>query len=361
MPRKPSCRPVSPDTIPEALAAEEAKKRKRGRKARARDERVLSSPRRLAFVLWLCLAMLLGGASVGALFWLRGERPDEEKGGKGMTDRFTNEIGMKLVRIPPGTFKMGSPDGEAHRKDDEKQHEVEITRAFWVGVHKVTQKQFKDVMGYNPSCFSTDGTGKPGATYDSQPASGKYQVAGKDTSEFPVENVSWEEAKEFCEKLTEREKTKLPGRSYRLPTEAEWEYSCRGGAPSYQVFHFGNSLSSTQANFNGRDPYGGAAKGPNLQCTCKVGSYPANGFGLYDMHGNVYEWCSDWYEKNYYAVSPRQDPQGPEQTSARVLRGGGWPVSGRHCRSALRGLNEPGKRYRYNGFRLAAVPSLEPR
>jgi formylglycine-generating enzyme required for sulfatase activity len=135
---------------------------------------------------------------------------------------------------------------------------------------------------------------------------------------------------------------------------------CRGGAPSYQVFHFGNSLTSTQANFDGNYPYGGAAKGPYLERTCKVGSYPANGFGLYEMYGNVYEWCSDWYDENYYAASPRQDPQGPERASARVLRGGSWNGYGGLCRSANRHRDEPGERDRLCGFRLAAVPSLEP-
>jgi formylglycine-generating enzyme required for sulfatase activity len=108
--------------------------------------------------------------------------------------------------------------------------------------------------------------------------------------------------------LSELPAEKRAGRKYRLPSEAEVEYACRGGAPSYQVFHIGNSLSSMQANFNGNAPYGGAAKGPDLGRTCKVGSYKPNRFGLYDMHGNVWEWCSDWYGGDYYGKSPRRAP-----------------------------------------------------
>jgi formylglycine-generating enzyme required for sulfatase activity len=144
-----------------------------------------------------------------------------------------------------------------------------------------------------------------------------------------------------------------------LPTEAEWEYACRGGAPAYQVFHFGNSLSSTQANFHGGYPYGGAAKGVHLGCICKVGSYPANGFSLHDMHGNILEWCQDWYDENYYAASVRQDPQGPEQGSARVTRGGIHSTIAGRCRSACRDSFWPDEWSSDIGFRLAAVLSLE--
>jgi formylglycine-generating enzyme required for sulfatase activity len=146
---------------------------------------------------------------------------------------------------------------------------------------------YEKVMGSNPSYFSAKGGGKD-------------NVRGMDTRAFPVETVSWDEAVEFSRRLAALAEEARSGRSYRLPTEAEWEYSCRGGASSYQVFNpFGNSLSPTQANFDGNYPYGGAGKGAYLERTCKVGSYPANGFGLYDMHGNVWEWCADWYDENY--------------------------------------------------------------
>jgi formylglycine-generating enzyme required for sulfatase activity len=236
------------------------------------------------------------------------------------------------------------------------QHEVEITKAFWLGVHEVTQKQFKAVMGYNPSFYSSDGKGGKGLKYpeSSEPAGGKDKVKGLDTSDFPVENVSYDEAVAFCKKLTQKEAKS--GRKYRLPTEAEWEYACRGGGDKDQVFYVGNSLSSKQANFNGELPYGGADKAAHLQRTCKVGSYKANKFGLYDMHGNVWEWCSDWYGKDYYKKSPRRDPAGPSEGSSRVMRGGGASENGVNCRAANRqeGLAE---RTGEEGFRVALVPA----
>jgi formylglycine-generating enzyme required for sulfatase activity len=275
--------------------------------------------------------------------------PDKAKAVKSWPREITNSIGMTLVRIPLGTFLMGSPKGERPRANDEEQHEVEIRQEFWLGIHEVTQKQFKQVMGYNPSFFSKDGEGKPGATYSavSKPAGGKDKVPA-DTGAFPVENVSWEEADEFCKKLSAREVERNSGRKYRLPTEAEWEYACRGGSPVYRVFHFGNFLLSTPANIAGRG---------DLKRTCKVGSYAKNGFGLYDMHGNVSEWCQDWYAENYYAKSPRKDPPGPSEGSDRVLRGGAWVNKDRECRSASRLRNTPAFRDSDLGFRVALVPA----
>jgi formylglycine-generating enzyme required for sulfatase activity len=264
----------------------------------------------------------------------------------------TNSIGMKLVRIPPGKFKMGSPRNEAGRTPDEEQHEVEIRQGFWLGAYEVTQKQFKDVMGYNPSFFSRDGSGKRGPKeHDPRsPAAGGRDLVPADTSAFPVENVSWEEAKEFCDKLSKRPEEKKRGRRYRLPCEAEWEYTCRAASPSYQVFHFGNSLSSRQANFDGRFPYGGAAKGPDLARTCKVGSWKPNGFGLYDMHGNVREWCSDRARADYFG----EKVWFSDGQACRVIRGGSWASAGRYCRSACRYWKSPEFRDAILGFRVAA-------
>src|SRR5262249_5007346 len=152
-------------------------------------------------------------------------------------------------------------------------------------------------------------------------------VAGKDTRNFPVENVSWHDAVAFCRKLSEREEEQKAGRVYHLPTEAEWEYACRGGARS--PFHYGNALSSTQANFHGDYAYGNAAKGPSLERTTSVGSYDANAFGLYDMRGNVWEWCADWYGP--YPAKPVQDPTGPATGAHRVVRGGSWDQYGSNC------------------------------
>ena len=246
---------------------------------------------------------------------------------------WTNSLGMTFALIPAGTFLMDSPDSEADRDDDEgPQCEVEITWPFYLGIHPVTQEHYEKLMGKNPSHFTRKNGG--GANH-------------------PVEQVSWEEAVAFCHKLSAQAQEKASGRVYRLPTEAEWEYSCRGGATSSKPFYFGDSLSSTQANFNGNHPYGSASKGPYLQHTTPVGSYKPNAWGLFDMHGNVWEWCSDWHDENYYNQSPRQDPQGPQNGSLRVLRGGSWSSFGRDCRSALRVRNVPGSRNFNLGFRVA--------
>jgi sulfatase modifying factor 1 len=168
-----------------------------------------------------------------------------------------------------------------------------------------------------------------------------------------VEKVSWEEAKAFCEKLQEQESAagRVPaGYAYQLPTEAQWEYACRAGTTTATAF--GNSLSSTQANFDGDYPHNGGAPGPDLDQTANVGSYAANAWGFHDMHGNVYEWCADWYGS--YPTGSVTDPAGAGSGTVRVNRGGSWLNDGRYCRSAARGGNTPGYRYYYLGFR----PSL---
>jgi uncharacterized protein (TIGR02996 family) len=264
--------------------------------------------------------------------------------------RLTNSIGMELALIAPGAFLMGSPDSEADRMEGEgPQHEVEISRAFYLGVYPVTQGQWRRVMGNNPSWFCPGGGGKD-------------QVRGLDTRDFPVEWVSWEDAVSFCQQLSELPEEKQERREYRLPSEAEWEYACRGGAPSSTPFHFGTSLSSTQDNFNGDFPYGGAAKGPYLGRTAEVGAYPvSNAFGLHDLHGNVWEWCADRFDGRYYARSPRRDPPGASQGSNRVVRGGNWKDFGLYCRSAYRYWREPAFRFNGLGFRVALVPSGQAR
>ena len=141
---------------------------------------------------------------------------------------------------------------------------------------------------------------------------------------------------------------------YTLPTEAQWEYACRAGTTT--PFHFGDSLSSNQANFDGNYPYG-AEKGPYLERTTPVGTYAPNAWGLYDMHGNVWEWCYDWYGE--YTAGDAADPHGPETGSDRVVRGGAWDIYAQFCRSACRFRFDPGRRYRILGFRVAAVQSAE--
>jgi formylglycine-generating enzyme required for sulfatase activity len=244
--------------------------------------------------------------------------------------RVINSVGVQLAIIPAGIFKMGSVPSEPERGDDEgPQHEVKLTKGFYMGVHSVTQRQFELVMGHNPSYFQSAKGGGP---------------------DFPVENVSWEEAVDFCTRLMELPAEKEAGRSYRLPTEAEWEYACRAGQPT--PFNSGLTISSREANFNGNYPYGQASRGPYLERTSRVGSYPPNSFGLYDMHGNVWEWCADYYDRQFYRHSPRFDPQGPASGTLRVVRGGSCYNIGRFCRSAYRFGIAPANRDLDVGFRV---------
>jgi formylglycine-generating enzyme required for sulfatase activity len=180
-------------------------------------------------------------------------------------ERITNSIGMDLRLIPAGEFLMGTA-GDA---GDERQHRVRITRPFYLGVCEVTQVEYRKVMGKNPSYFSA--TGKSSA-----------EVDGMNTLRFPVDNVTWEDAISFCQKLSAME-----GHTYRLPTEAEWEYACRAGTAS--DYHCGDALSQEDARIS-------AERTADARRPTVVGSYRPNRFGLYDMHGNVWEWCSDWYD-----------------------------------------------------------------
>ncbi len=242
---------------------------------------------------------------------------------------FINSIGMKLAWIPAGTFLVGSAENEPGHRANEHQHQVSLTEGFWLGVSVVTQQQYQQVMQSNPSAF----------------ASGAIEaetVADWDTSGFPVERVNWEEAMEFCQRLSKQE----PGWSYTLPTEAQWEYACRAGTST--PFHFGEKLTTELANY-----------ARHLGRPSAVGSYPPNAFGLFDMHGNVWEWCLDWYGRNYYRKSSSSDPQGPGTGSYRVYRGGSWINSARDCRSSTRSWSSPALRVVHLGFRLAAVPSSE--
>jgi formylglycine-generating enzyme required for sulfatase activity len=241
-----------------------------------------------------------------------------------------NSIGMKFVLVPPGKFLMGSPPDEADRDANEDQHEVEITRPFYVSVFQTTQAQFQHVLSSNPSFFRG--------------------------SNLPVEQVTWHEAVEFCNRLTRHDTGRSFEGLYCLPTEAEWEYACRGGAnSSNKPFHFRqptSSLSSAQANFDGNLPYGSGARGADRGRTTEVGSFEPNAIGLYDVHGNVWEWCQDWYAGNYYKLSPRHEPRGPQHGECRVLRGGSWYLDGHYCRAACRDWNDPDVRDCNYGFRV---------
>jgi formylglycine-generating enzyme required for sulfatase activity len=233
-------------------------------------------------------------------------------------------VRMTFVLVPPGTFLMGSPEGERNRHEDEMLHEVTLTEPFDLGKTEVTQAQYQALAGKNPSTIKGPG--------------------------LPVEQVSWDEARDWAQRLTKKRQDK---HLYRLPTEAEWEYACRGGRPSWQPFGIGvgRSLSSCAANFDGNYPYGGAGKGPYLEASCRVAGYAANDLGLFDMHGNVWEWCQDWHAP--YPPGGLTNPTGPPEGSHRVFRGGSWNLDGRYCRAAERGKNGPGSRFSFVGFRLA--------
>jgi len=243
----------------------------------------------------------------------------------------TNSIGMKLKLIPAaGEFMMGSPESDDESLSLEKpQHKVRITKPFYLGVYEVTQAEYEEVMGKNPSYFSTGG-------------SGMIHVLGMDTPRHPVEQVSWHNAMEFCRKLSAKE-----GKKYRLPTEAEWEYACRAGATTR--YSFGDEPASLgEYAWYGRN-CGGK--------THPVGEKKPNAWGLYDMNGNVWEWCHDWADENYYAVSPTDDPPGPETGSIRAIRGGSIRFVARNCRAADRAGRGALTGWYALGFRVARSPS----
>jgi uncharacterized protein (TIGR02996 family) len=251
-----------------------------------------------------------------------------------------NSVGMRLALIPPGRFLMGSQTGGSN--EERPRHRVEITRPFYMGVHQVTQAQWQAIMGDNPSYYAATGEGRD-------------EVVGLDTDDFPVDSVSWDDTQSFLRRLSVQPQEVQARHVYRLPSEAEWEYACRAGTST--LFHFGDSLSATQANFDGNHPFGDEGKkGPYLERPCPVGSYPPNAVGLYDMHGNVWEWCADWYGNDYYKNSPKKDPQGPAEGSKHMFRGGSWYYVGWYCRSATREATF-GHRPNGQGFRVVMVPA----
>ena len=242
----------------------------------------------------------------------------------------TNSIGMKLVLIPKGTFMMGSPESEEGRKENETQHEVTIGKVYYLGVYEVTQAQYEKVMGKNPSYFQ-------GA------------VVGNENADLPVEMVSWDDAVEFCKKLSELPDEKKAGRVYRLPTEAEWEYACRAGSKTAYSFDDEEGLLPEYGWFNRN----------SSRRTHTVGLLEPNAWGLYDMHGNVWEWCSDRHGE--YPKGAVSDPTGPKEGSYRVYRGGSWDDEAAFCRSAIRFRNDPSIRNVDLGFRLALSSSGIPK
>lgn len=221
--------------------------------------------------------------------------------------------------IEPGTFQMGSPEHEAERRNDERLHTVTLNRGFWLADTTVTQALWQAVMGRNPSKFKGENR--------------------------PVETISWDDAHSFIETLNKLK----PDLKLCLPSEAQWEYAGRAGSST--PFSFGEQIDSSLVNFNGNYPYHKGKVSEYREQTVDVKSLPANAWGLYEMHGNVWEWCRDWYGD--YPTEAVTDPQGPESGVNRVLRGGSWVSRGGAWRSAFRRGNVPSSSYGIIGFRLA--------
>lgn len=249
--------------------------------------------------------------------------------------------GIRLSWCPPGRFRMGSPRNEPERRPGEDQVEVIFSQGFWIARYEATQGEWKRVAGALP---------------------GELTAELPEGDDYPVGNVNFAEAEAFCRQLTAlgRQAGELPDDwEFRLPTEAQWEYACRAGTTT--ATSFGDSLSSKQANFRGT-PYNGGEPGPSLGQAAKVGSYPANPWGLHDMHGNIYEWCRDWYHlklpggRNPDLYSAADSATRSEHGNiSRVRRGGCWADEGWPCRSAFRLRFEPDRRYDHIGFRVAIV------
>lgn len=250
-------------------------------------------------------------------------------------DSFTNSIGMVFVKVPAGSFTMGTevncqkPDAftssaaydncmASIREDETPARTVTLSNDFWIGQFEVTQAQWYAVMGNNPSEFKSD-------------------KVGEDSRNFPVENVSWEDVQQFISRLEQQD-----GKKYRLPTEAEWEYACKSGGKD-QKYCGGNDLSAL-AWYDGNSG----------RRTHRVGTKRPNGLGIYDMSGNVYEWCNDWYHKTYYQWGRATDPAGVDSGEYRVLRGGCWDFFADHARAAFRSSRSPGFRSNGVGFRLVS-------
>jgi formylglycine-generating enzyme required for sulfatase activity len=250
----------------------------------------------------LGIAMVLG--LVGALT----VRAQEVKPGKTEVIDLGNDVKLEMVLVPAGKFMMGSPESEKDRLKDETQHEVTLTKPFYMGKYEVTQEQWEAVMGKNPS--RTKG------------------------AKLPVTKVSWEDCQEFIKKLNK----KTDG-GYRLPTEAEWEYACRAGTTT--AYSFGDKITPKDANYDDS----------KIRKPVAVGSYKPNAFGLYDMHGNVWEWCEDWYGD--YPAGAVTDPKGPAKGEKRVLRGGSFVSYESEARSSNRGSDTPTNRGDSGGFRVA--------
>ena len=238
------------------------------------------------------------------------------------TEDLGNGVKLEMIAIPRGTFLMGSPENEAERQDYESpKHQVTVP-SFFMGKYPLTQAQYQAILGSNPSYFKGNNR--------------------------PVETVSWDDAVLFCQKLSQR-----TGKSYRLPSEAEWEYACRAGTKT--PFSFGDNITPDLVNYDGNYPYKSAPKGKYREQTTDVETFTPNSFGLYDMHGNVWEWCEDdWHENYINAPTDGSAWNSRSGNNTKTLRGGSWYSGARHCRAANRARHSRGGRFNDFGFRVVS-------
>ncbi len=235
------------------------------------------------------------------------------------TEDLGNGVMLEMVEIPSGTFYMGSPENETGRTNSEgPRHQVTV-KSFFIAKYPLTQAQYQSIMGYNPSHFKGDNR--------------------------PVEKVSWDDAVEFCQRLSQN-----TGKNYKLPSEAQWEYACRAGTMT--PFYFGQSITPNLVNYDGNYSYAAAQKGEYRQQTTDVGTFPPNAFGLYDMHGNVWEWCEDDWKDNYINAPTNGEALINPVGESKVIRGGAWLYFAGCCRCSMRNQDLHNTRHHYYGFRV---------
>ena len=319
----------------EAKTNAEVEKRRLELEAEERAQMRIIAEKRIRLLVVCSSAVLLASIIIGGLIYLSAQKTGAKGGPAAQAQadlgnaptKFLLPGGVELamVKIKAGMFLMGSPSGEKGRFENEDEHRVTISKPFLIGKYEVTQGQWQAVMGNNPSRFK-----------------------GGDR---PVESVSWDDAKKFCNRLNVLYAGKLPkGYCFDLPTEAQWEYACRAGTNT--ALNSGRDLTSEEGTCSNLDEVGWYGENSG-ETTHAVGRKRPNAWGIYDMHGNVWEWCRDWYgDYNGDAT----DPTGPVSGSRRVGRGGSWILNAKFCRSAVRGLSDPGGRGGNLGFRLALVP-----
>ena len=318
---------------------------------------------RYLFLLLLSLSLTVGAALA------------EDKEFEKRHVKISNSIGMELVLIPAGEFTMGSSETQEELAaklpgyetgdfpDEYPAHRVRVTKPFYLGTHEVTRGEFQRFV--ESTDYKTEGEKDGQGGYGWNAAKDDFEQSSKYTwlnpgfeqkDNHPVVNVSWNDAKSFCDWLSKKE-----NKSYRLPTEAEWEYACRAG--SHGIYSFGDDTAKLTKHGNVADEFlRRTIKRPDWtfadgddghSFTAPVGSYPPNAFGLYDMYGNVDEWCNDWFSLDYYGSSPSEDPPGPMMGLGRIYRGGSWDPYPRNCRSAFRAGFAPSLRFSSLGFRVA--------